>query len=138
MKRPAILIVLTAIAALALAQHATESTRYDEQGFTIENPQHVQVELEAILTVRNVRGRVTDRSGAPLAGARFEIKPIAGGAVLRATVDDKGMFALPNVPDGTYRLKVTKDGFQAVWGKLVVDRKARKVDKVSFTLPVGI
>jgi len=139
MKWLATLITLfTTIAPFALAQQTSESTHCDEQGFTIEKPQHIQVELEGLLTVRNVRGRVNDASGAPLVGARFEIKPMQGGAVLRAIVDGKGMFALPNVPDGPYKLKVTKDGFQAVWERIVVNRRARKADKLSFTVPVGV
>jgi len=55
--------------------------------------------------------RVRAASGAPLAGARIELRDIATGVRRAAMTDQNGRFAFEELPVGTYELTVTAAGF---------------------------
>jgi len=55
--------------------------------------------------------RVRAASGAPLAGARIELRDIATGVRRTAMTDQNGRFAFEELPVGTYELTVTAAGF---------------------------
>jgi len=111
-------------------------TRYDADGFTIEEPQNELIVIAKPYTVRALRGRV--RLGdTPLEGVCVELRRIHEQKVLRATTNADGMFGFPAVAEGEYKFKLTKDGFKAITGKIVVDKKSRRNDELSFDLPVG-
>jgi hypothetical protein len=69
--------------------------------------------------------------------ARFEFLRIGTRRVLRTRTDSSGNFSVPQVLDGKYKFKVTKDGFKALSGTIIVDKRAHAVEKMSFELPVG-
>jgi outer membrane receptor protein involved in Fe transport len=61
-----------------------------------------------------VRGRVTDASGANVAGATLTLSNVATGVVRTAHTDAEGLYTLALVPlTGQYTLAVAKDGFAA-------------------------
>ncbi|MFM8641806.1 MAG: carboxypeptidase regulatory-like domain-containing protein, partial [Phycisphaerales bacterium] len=56
----------------------------------------------------SVRGVVTDKEfGAPIAGAAVTVL----GTRARVSTADNGSYIVPNLPEGTYTLVITKDGF---------------------------
>ncbi len=57
-----------------------------------------------------MRGRVLDPAGAPIASALLEAKP-ASGLVLRTQSDGSGAFQISGLPDGLIRLHVSREGF---------------------------
>lgn len=79
-------------------------------------PPAVQVLYEApgvVLTGR-IEGKVTDRTGRPVAGAKVEASNLPL-KISRATVTDaNGVFRLPLLPPGEYTLRATKAGYPAI------------------------
>jgi hypothetical protein len=64
-------------------------------------------------TVNNasVSGRVTDASGAAIAGATVSALQIETNLANTASTDSEGRFRFPYLRVGNYRIKVTQDGF---------------------------
>jgi PKD repeat protein len=66
------------------------------------------------VTVRNIsnngliRGRVLDEKGKPLEGARVSVT----GRPFFTKTDENGYYAMEDIPQGTYDLDFTRDGFQ--------------------------
>ncbi len=57
-------------------------------------------------------GRVTDPSGAAVAGATVEASSAATGVALSATSGEDGNYSIPFLQPGTYKITVQKAGFQ--------------------------
>jgi hypothetical protein len=64
------------------------------------------------VTVADVAGRVLDPSGAAIAGAHVKMRETATDQAHETTTDATGMYALPALPIGPYRLEVTSSGFK--------------------------
>ncbi len=79
-------------------------------------PSSVQVLYEApgVVTPGGLQGRVTDRSGRPLAGVAVNVRCDAIKVTRVVTTDANGAFRLSLLPAGTYRLTGTKDGHESV------------------------
>lgn len=60
----------------------------------------------------SVAGTVTDSSGANIAGAQVRLFDSSGNLVGSQTTDDQGDYEFGGLGSGTYRLEVTKAGFQ--------------------------
>ena len=63
-------------------------------------------------TVGEMRGTVTDKSGAVIAGAAVSIHNVATNDTRRVTTDTEGSYVLPQLPVGRYTLTVEMSGFQ--------------------------
>jgi hypothetical protein len=61
-----------------------------------------------------VTGTVTDSSGAAVAGAVVNVKSTERGVVYSATTNDVGLYRVPQLPVGTYEVRVEKAGFSSV------------------------
>jgi hypothetical protein len=59
-----------------------------------------------------IRGTVTDPSGAVVPGAVVTITDIATGVVQRETTDAAGLYDAPSVPVGEYTVTFAKEGFK--------------------------
>jgi hypothetical protein len=108
---------------------------HDADGFTIEEPQNATIIVTEPYKVRSLAGRVTI-SGQPVEGANVEVLAVGGRKILRSKTDRDGDFRIPDAPDGEYKFKVTKDGFNALSGKIIVNRKAPSAP-LSFGLNLG-
>jgi hypothetical protein len=60
-----------------------------------------------------VSGRVTDESGAVLAGVTVTVTQIDTGFTRTVVTDGSGAYVMPNLPTGPYRLEATLQGFRA-------------------------
>jgi esterase/lipase superfamily enzyme len=86
---------------------------------------------------RDVRGRVTDQSGAPIAGAAVELR--RDGTAIRTVVSDAGgEFALDivNLSEGSYEVRVTLPGFAAGVVQLTPDTRRSTVRVGEFTVEI--
>lgn len=59
-----------------------------------------------------ITGSVVDPSGAPIAGADVTAIDIDRGVTFPTRTNDQGVYVLPRVPVGNYKLKVEAKGFQ--------------------------
>ncbi|HEU5453585.1 MAG TPA: carboxypeptidase-like regulatory domain-containing protein, partial [Terriglobales bacterium] len=91
-----------------------------------------------------IRGRISDPSGAAVAGADVTVTNTATGFTRSITTGDDGYYVLPNLPLGTYSVTVKKSGFQtlnttnvslAAGSEAVVDGEL-KVGQVETTVEV--
>src|ERR1700689_2570576 len=60
-----------------------------------------------------ITGKVTDPSGASIAGAKITATDVERGSAWTATSNSDGAYNLPQLPVGTYNVKVENAGFQA-------------------------
>src|SRR5512146_2141987 len=61
-----------------------------------------------------VSGRVTDQTGAVIVGAECKITNIETNTSFKTATNEEGIYLLPNLKPGTYRLSITKQGFSTV------------------------
>jgi membrane associated rhomboid family serine protease len=74
--------------------------------------------------VRYIKGVVRDMNGNTLPNARFEM-PSRPGELITTTTDSKGRFVVGRVPDGRYSFTVSREGWLAVHGDILVRKKTR-------------
>jgi outer membrane receptor protein involved in Fe transport len=58
-----------------------------------------------------LNGTVTDQSGGVVAKAAITLRNVATNVTYTGTSNDSGFYAVPNLPPGTYELKVSVSGF---------------------------
>jgi hypothetical protein len=63
-------------------------------------------------TTATLSGRIADKNGASVAGAKVEAKNLATNADFSAVSNTEGFYILPNLPPAVYRVEVSKQGFQ--------------------------
>jgi hypothetical protein len=61
-----------------------------------------------------IRGRVSDPSDQPVAGASVRAVNTATGYTRVVTTQDDGYYVIPTLPIGTYTVTITKDGFSTL------------------------
>jgi hypothetical protein len=60
----------------------------------------------------SIRGTVTDPTGAAIANASVTATSTATGTVRTITTNESGIYVFPNLPIGSYTLKISASGFQ--------------------------
>ena len=83
-----------------------------------------------------LNGSITDSSGAVVAGASVKILNPSTGVDLNATTTDAGVYRLPSLSPGTYRITVSAPGFKTAVRENVVLGVAQTLT-VDFSLDVG-
>jgi hypothetical protein len=83
-----------------------------------------------------VSGLVLDPSGKPIMGADVEMVNDATGIRYPGATNSEGIYQIPNLPPGPYRLQVAKPGFKTLLKPDIVLRTQDAL-AVNFTLPVG-
>lgn len=86
-------------------------------------------------TSSSVTGTLADSSGAAMAGAKITAQNLETQITREATTDASGLFTIPLLPPGRYRISAAKDGFKPVFQevRLEVNQTAR----FDFRLEVG-
>ena len=64
------------------------------------------------VSIASVTGRVTDEQNAVLAGTAIRLIGTNTGTVYNAVTNTEGIYTLPSIPIGEYRLEATSPGFQ--------------------------
>jgi hypothetical protein len=126
--------------ALLLAMLCSAQERFESgwlKGFTKSPTEHIIDQPEKAFTVSTAKGVVLDPSGAALRGVLVEVQD-AAGRIRAAKTDSNGRFELHGLRNGSYRFKVTFNGFQSVVGEIIVSRKARRSEEVTITMKFGV
>ena len=83
-----------------------------------------------------ISGTVRDQSGAVLPGVQFSATQIQTGFVRNAVTNETGLYILPNLPIGPYRLQAALPGFRTyVQSGIVLEVNSSPA--VNVTLEVG-
>jgi len=107
---------------------------HDADGFTIEEPQNETIFLSDI-HVQQLAGQIHIEDD-PLEGVNVELKRVGSDRVVGKTTNDSGLFKFSGLPEGKYKLKVTKDGFKSLSGSVFLDHHA-PLKRLSLELPPG-
>jgi len=110
------------------------------KGFTKSPTEHVMNEFEGVPELRSVRGRVMEASsGVGIPHAKFELRTENPDDVVRGVGTDRdGHFRMGSLPEGIYVFKVTRDGFQSVFGRLRVAKRAPPRNILKVELKHGV
>ena len=81
-------------------------------------------------------GRVTDSRGAPLADVKVEGVDIETNMVFATQTNGYGLYSLPNLPPGTYRVVVSKRGMRTVV-KPGVELQVQDIVALNFAMQFG-
>ena len=84
----------------------------------------------------NINGLVSDSSSAAVAGADVVAVNDGTGVQYTAKSNGEGIYVLPNLPPGPYRIQVSKVGFKTII-KPDIALKVQDALSINFTLPVG-
>jgi hypothetical protein len=87
-------------------------------------------------TSATVSGLVLDPSGRPIAGADIEVVNDATGVRYPGATNGEGIYQIPNLLPGPYRLQVSKIGFKTLIKPDIV-LNVQDALAINFTLPVG-
>ncbi len=83
-----------------------------------------------------ISGLVLDPSGAVIAGAEIIVLNDATGVRYATKTNGEGIYVIPNLPPGSYRLQVSKIGFKTLIKPDII-LNVQDALAINFTLPVG-
>lgn len=83
-----------------------------------------------------ITGRVTDPSGAAVAGAKVTAIDTQRGTAWPTVTNSDGVYNLPRIPVGTYNVKVENQGFQ-ISQQSNVTLQLNQIARMDFQLQVG-
>ena len=83
-----------------------------------------------------ISGVVQDSTGLPISGAQVQVTQTDTSLIRSVTTGSDGIYTLPNLPVGPYRLRVTKEGFTSfVQTGIVLEVNTNP--EINVTLMVG-
>ncbi len=88
------------------------------------------------LSTATLTGRVTDSNAAAIVGAKVEANNIDTNLTFSTVTNNEGLFVIPNLPPGRYRIFVQKDGFQGIV-KPDVTLHVQDIISLSFSMQPG-
>src|SRR5215475_2897640 len=88
------------------------------------------------LSTATITGRVTDSNAAAIVGAKVDANNIDTNLTFSTVTNDEGLFVIPNLPPGRYRIFVQKDGFQGIV-KPDVTLHVQDIISLSFSMQLG-
>jgi len=83
-----------------------------------------------------VTGRVVDPANATIVGAKVEIVNSETGVKYSVETNSEGIYTIPNLQPGIYRMEVSKPGFKALLKPDIV-LHVQDVIAINFSLPLG-
>src|SRR6266478_5006272 len=83
-----------------------------------------------------VTGLVTDPNGRSVPGVTVVITNLGSNVVSRTVTNDQGIYRLPSLQPGIYRITVDKDGFKSIV-KSGVELHVQDVASINFELQIG-
>jgi hypothetical protein len=123
---------------------APDQNRIDEgefKGFSRPTVEIINSHLDTPIYLRVVRGTIrysAPNGSEPLSGVIVEIRGPGDSTRIRGTkTNSKGEFGLTSVPEGTYVLKTTLEGYQSYATTVVVTKKAGPDAKLQIELPLA-
>jgi Carboxypeptidase regulatory-like domain len=136
------LTLLVLIAAVTVTPQERFGDEHDGRlrGFTKSPAEHIMNEYPELIEVRSIHGRITEvAAGSAVPRALFEIRgENPDGKVRGVTADQDGRFRMRSIAQGEYMFKVTRDGFQSVFGHIRVSSKAKADAEIGIVLKQGV
>src|SRR5260370_31688347 len=83
-----------------------------------------------------VTGLVTDPNGRSVPGVTVIVTNLSTNVVSRAVTNDQGIYRIPSLQPGIYRMTVDKDGFKSIV-KSGVELHVQDVASINFELQIG-
>ncbi len=83
-----------------------------------------------------VTGRVVDPANATIVGAKVEIVNSETGVKYSVETNSEGIYTIPSLQPGIYRMEVSKPGFKALLKPDIV-LHVQDVIAINFSLPLG-
>jgi carboxypeptidase family protein/TonB-dependent receptor-like protein len=83
-----------------------------------------------------ISGIVTDPAGSSVAGAEVLVANDATRVQFAGKTNDEGLYVIPNLPPGSYRIQVSKAGFKTII-KPDVTLNIQDALAINFSLPLG-
>lgn len=83
-----------------------------------------------------INGLVLDPSGAVIAGAQIVVVNDATGVQYSTRTNGEGIYVVPNLPPGLYRIQVSNSGFKTIIKPDIVIH-VQDALAINFTLPIG-
>src|SRR5712691_7621312 len=83
-----------------------------------------------------VTGLVTDPNGRSVPGVTILITNLSTNLVSRAVTNDQGIYRVPSLQPGIYRMTLDKDGFKSIV-KSGVELHVQDVASINFELQIG-
>ncbi|MEO7653061.1 MAG: carboxypeptidase-like regulatory domain-containing protein, partial [Bryobacteraceae bacterium] len=96
----------------------------------------VLLAASAFAQTANVTGKIADQTGAAIPGADVAITHVDTGALRRTVSNELGLYAVPALPPGRYKVDIRKSGMKSITQDnvtLIVGQVAR----LDFTMEVG-
>jgi hypothetical protein len=84
----------------------------------------------------NINGLVLDPTSRVIAGAEIIAVNDVTGVQFTSKTNDEGVYVLPNLPPGPYRLQISKVGFKTII-KPDITLNVQDALSINFTLPIG-
>src|SRR5213596_3715357 len=81
-------------------------------------------------------GRVTDPSGGVIPGVKVEATNVETNVTFPSETNAEGLYNIPNLPPGTYRVILQKFAFQTIV-KPDVELRVQDVISLNFSMEVG-
>ena len=81
-------------------------------------------------------GRVTDANGAVLVGATVEVVNTATNAKANVVTNNQGLFVVPELPAGVYRITIKQNGFQTLMREGLILNVGDRINE-RFVLSAG-
>ncbi len=95
-----------------------------------------QSQANAQAVTGTVVGTISDSSGALVSGAQVTITDVGTGTNRSATTDASGYYAFPNLPPGTYSVRVQEQGFSSKQQDGIA-LLVNSTERVDFTIQPG-
>ncbi|HUB78291.1 MAG TPA: carboxypeptidase regulatory-like domain-containing protein [Bryobacteraceae bacterium] len=83
-----------------------------------------------------ITGKVSDPSGAAVAGATVTARDVDRGTVWPTKTNDEGIYSIPRLPIGKYEVRVEAQGFQTAL-RPAFDLELNQTARVDITMTIG-
>jgi len=87
-------------------------------------------------TSATINGQITDSQGRIVPGVDVEVINIDTGIVSKSNTNESGIYVIPSIPPGRYRMLVIKDGFKEI-NKTGIELHVQDTLEQNFALEVG-
>jgi hypothetical protein len=114
----------------------TVRVRFPRIAFLFACAVSLALPVAAQTTNGNINGRVLDPSNKVIDGADILVLNDATGVQYSGKTNEDGIYVVPNLPPGAYRLQVSKVGFKTLIKPDIV-LNIQDALSINFTLPVG-
>src|ERR1700722_11426042 len=83
-----------------------------------------------------VTGLVTDPAGRSVPGVTILVTNLSTNVTAQSTTNDQGIYRIPALPPGVYRMTIDKDGFKSIV-KSGIELHVQDVASINFELQIG-